>query len=218
MSLPSQSSIVVFDFDGTIAKTDELMLELYNKMAQDLSIKPIAEEEVTVLKEMTTREALRSLKIYWYKVPKLWRRMTTALAEHSHQIEIHDGIPELLKNLADHQIQFGIISSNSIENIQAVFQHNNLPSPLFIGSSSAIFKKHKVYKKLLKQHHYALKTSIYVGDETRDVALGQKLSVPVLSVSWGFATVKSLQNAGATVICKSVKELENEFKRYFEGF
>lgn len=211
--IPNQK-IVVFDFDGTIAKTDGLLLEIYNKAAPALSLKPLAATEVPAIQEMKTKQVLKYLNIPWYKMPALWREMTGELALHRKEITLHAGIPELLAKLKEKDIPFGVISSNSVENIEAVFIQNNLPKPLFIGCSSAIFKKHKVYSKCLKQHKFKLKHSIYVGDEVRDIELGTKLSLPVISVSWGFATKSSLLKTGVSTVCDTVSELENELNHF----
>jgi len=218
MSGPNQSPIIVFDFDGTIAKTDNLILQLYNKIAPKLSIKRVEAADVDALKEMTTSKAMKHLKIYWYKAPRLWREMITALSKQIENIELQEGIAQLLSDLAKSQVQFGLISSNSVENIEAVFKYNALPKPLFIGSSSALFKKHKVYKKLFKKHQLLLTNSIYVGDETRDIDVGRKLSIPVLSVSWGFAGKNSLQQAGATTICESSNELKDALAHFLKSY
>lgn len=218
MPEPNQFPIIVFDFDGTIAKTDDLILQLYNKIAPKLSIKEVEAAEIDALKEMNTSKVMKHLKIYWFKVPRLWREMTAALSEHTETIELQAGMAQLLSDLAKSQVQFGVISSNSIENIEAVFEHNALPKPLFIGSSSALFKKHKVYKKLFKKHQLLLTNSIYVGDESRDIDVGRKLSVPVISVCWGFASKKSLRKAGATTICESLKELKDALDLFLKSY
>lgn len=215
-SLPTP--IIVFDFDGTIAKTDELMLTIYNQIAPSLSLKSIDHQEVQSIREMSTKDALKRLKVSWYKMPTLWRQMTNALSLHSKTIPLQEGMANILYELSLKKVPFGIISSNSVANIEAVFAHNTLPEPLFIGSSSALFKKHKVYKKLFKLHHLNVQQSLYVGDETRDIELGKKLSIPVLSVSWGFASKKSLLKAGATRICDSTETLETEIKHFLESF
>lgn len=209
-------SLIVFDFDGTLAQTDALILAIYNKHAAALSLKELTEDEVAKLRDMPTHKALRHMKLYWYKIPKLWRIMTHEMAAEIENIRMQPGIAELLHDLAQKKIDFGIISSNSVQNIDAVFRHQKLPEPLFIGSSSALFKKHKVLKKICKQHNLDLSRTLYVGDESRDIELGHKLNIPVISVSWGFGSKKSLQKAGAMYLCDTSEALKNAIEHLLE--
>jgi phosphoglycolate phosphatase len=140
--------------------------------------------------------------------------MVKALAEQAHQIELQDGIATLLHQLYAQGIPFGVISSNAVNVIEAVFENSKLPEPLFIGSSSALFKKHKVFKKLCKQHQLPVKSGVYVGDETRDLSMGEKLEIPVLSFSWGFGTEEALLKAGANNLCRNVNQLSEKLSAF----
>lgn len=213
LEIPYQK-IVVFDFDGTIAKTDGLLFDIYNKIAPTIAITPLDANYLSAIKEMKAKQILEHLNIPWYKLPTLWRKMTSQLSLYRKEISLHAGIPELLFMLKNKGVPFGVISSNSKENIEAVFILNNLPKPLFIGCSSALLNKYKIYEKVVKSHTHNLKDSIYIGDESRDIEVGKKLNLPVISVTWGFASKANLINAGASVICETVNDLENEINHF----
>lgn len=213
---PSKDRYIVFDFDGTLARTDDLLLEIYNEIAEALSLKKVQPEEVPHLKQLSSKKALKRLKLYWYRLPKVWQLMVNELSKRSHEIELHQNIDHLLKECDTNGIPFGLISSNGVHVIEQVFERYKLPEPLFIGSSSALFKKHKVFKKLSKKHGLAYSKALYVGDETRDLDVGKNLKIPVISVDWGFSSKDTLMNAGAQVVCSQVNELSLLIQRFMQ--
>jgi phosphoglycolate phosphatase len=129
------------------------------------------------------------------------------MAERTKEIELYTGMKEVMEYLTKEDILFGVISSNSQQIIESTFKQYGLKEPIFIGTSSAIFKKHTIYKKFCSKHKLTVKKSLYIGDETRDIELGNKLDIPVLSVSWGFNTEATLKEAGASNLIQNPIDL-----------
>jgi phosphoglycolate phosphatase-like HAD superfamily hydrolase len=48
---------------------------------------------------------------------------------------------------------------------------------------------------------------IYIGDETRDIEACKKINVPIIAVSWGFNSHKSLASHSPTYLINNPKEL-----------
>lgn len=208
---------MVFDFDGTIARTDLLIMEIYNKIAPELSLKQLTHEEINILRDLPTKQALQKLSIYWFKIPTLWQHITQGIAERIEEIDLQPGMTDLLLHLENRGYRYGIVSSNSVGNIKAVLKKHHMPEPIFIGSSSALFSKHKVYKKIAEAKGFDFSKSIYVGDETRDIKMGKKLGIPVVSVTWGYASRKSLMDAHALTICNTTLELQMVLDHFFHN-
>lgn len=51
-------------------------------------------------------------------------------------------------------------------------------------------------------------TAVYVGDSEVDVLTAQNARLPCISVCWGFRKEEELKEAGATLICRTMEELE----------
>ncbi|MBM6968855.1 HAD hydrolase-like protein, partial [Pseudoramibacter alactolyticus] len=54
---------VCFDFDGTLADTEALMLKVYNEMARRYRLEAIEPEAIGAIKEMAMADVLRHLHI-----------------------------------------------------------------------------------------------------------------------------------------------------------
>jgi phosphoglycolate phosphatase len=69
-----EPGLVLFDFDGTIADTEQLVLEATNALADEFGFEPIRPEEHPAIRAMGARERLvKRLGIPLWNVPKVRR-------------------------------------------------------------------------------------------------------------------------------------------------
>jgi len=64
---------VCFDFDGTLADTEQKAFDIYNEMAEKYKYKKITHEELMKIKELTIPEIMEIIDIPFYKVPRVLR-------------------------------------------------------------------------------------------------------------------------------------------------
>ncbi|NER00480.1 MAG: HAD-IA family hydrolase [Cyanothece sp. SIO2G6] len=180
-------SVVIFDFDGTIADTLEPLLAIANQLAAEFHYSPITVNELKQLQQLDTREIIRQSNIPLLKIPFLLRRIKTELNQQIAEVQPIEWIPEALSALKEHHHSLGIVTSNSEENVAAFLASHHL-TPLFdfIKSGTTIFGKHRVIRRLLNQRKISLDTAIYVGDETRDIESAKAINMRIIAVSWGF--------------------------------
>ena len=110
---------IIFDFDGTIADTLALGMEIYNKdIAPKFKLKRVTKEEVTHLREeKSQREILKKYKVSLLKLPFIVLSARRALSKRMNEVEPQKDIVELIKALKDKGYKLGILSSNSKRNI-----------------------------------------------------------------------------------------------------
>jgi len=196
------SHIVVFDFDGTLGDTLDIFLELFNDFAKEKGLTPIHPDQIPELRDLPLKEFIKKQGISTLNLIQLLKYSHQKLKPHLNRIQIFKHIPELLQNLKDHNFKLGILSSNSVENIQSILERHKLNKYFsFIHSSSNLFGKDKSLKKLLKKHNLSPKHTIYIGDEIRDIKACRKIKLQMISVSWGFNSKKALlkENPNYTV-------------------
>jgi len=200
---PEQPSrIVVFDFDGTLGDTLNIFLELFNDFAKEKGLTPIQADQVPELRNLPLKEFIKSQGLSTLKLIQLLKYSHQKLKPHLSKIQIFDQIPELLQNLKDQNFTLGILSSNSVENIESILKKHKLNKYFdFIYSSSNLFGKDKSLKKLIKKHNLKLENTIYIGDEIRDITACRKINLQIINVSWGFNSKKALlkENPNYTV-------------------
>jgi phosphoglycolate phosphatase len=71
----------------------------------------------------------------------------------------------------------------------------------------SIFGKAPMLKRLVKTHKLNKGTTIYIGDEARDLEATNQVGIRCVAVSWGFASRGSLEAHKPWAIVDSVPEL-----------
>lgn len=206
---------IIFDFDGTIADTQDLAIEIYNLVAPEYKLKPVLPADIPRIREMNIREILTLYKISFWKIPKLLIRGKRELHDRIADIKPIAGIHEVLDDLHAQGYSLGVMTSNTKKNVIDFLDNNNLDNVFdFIHSEKNLFKKDKALKRLLKSMDIA-QESVYVGDEMRDIQAAKQASIPIISVSWGFNTKASLQSLGPNAIADKPLDLGRCVKEIF---
>lgn len=200
--------VVIFDFDGTIGDTLEVLLAIANRLAYEFNYPPLDRGTLQTFQAMDSREVLRQSQISIFKIPFLLRRLKVEMSQHMDSIALFPGMGEALIALHAHGHQLGIVTSNSAENVESFLEAQQIRHLFdFVYSGRTIFGKHRVLKRILKQRNISPTRAIYVGDETRDVEAAKKAAIATISVTWGFNTRRILEHHQPTYIIDTPGEL-----------
>lgn len=181
------TQVIIFDFDGTIADTQDAVIGITNRLAPEFGFPPLSQEEIAHYKALTAREIIKQSRVSLWKLPFLVRRVKRELREEIKTIRPIPGIEDALERLKIENCYLGIITSNSEENAsQFLRQHGLLHYFNFVQTSSHLFGKDKIIKRLLREKNIAPELVTYIGDETRDIEAARKSGVRIIAVSWGF--------------------------------
>lgn len=189
------AKVLIFDFDGTLAETWSAVLEVTNTLADDYGYQKITNQEALALKDKGVRELIKLFNIPMYKLPSLVIRARKELGKKIPQTKPISDIPETIKKLKAAGFQLGVVTSNSVENVQAFLKNNQIEGFDFVDSEIEVFGKGNKIKKLLKKKQISAEDAIYIGDELRDVEAARNAGLKIISVSWGFNSKESLAKA-----------------------
>jgi phosphoglycolate phosphatase-like HAD superfamily hydrolase len=179
--------IIIFDFDGTIADTLDMGVEIYNSITDKYNCKPVRQEDIKKLQSKKLRELMKDFGVTNLKLPFLLLHIRKELSRRIDDINPIKNIQEALTKIKAAGFNLGILSSNSKENVSAFLKKNNLSDLFdFIFTGRNIFGKNKVMQRLLKNKNISRGDTIYIGDEVRDIEAAKKVGIPIVSVSWGF--------------------------------
>ncbi len=191
-----KKKLIIFDFDGTLADIEVIVLQIFNTLANEFGYDPIIPKEIPLLKKMGAKEFIKQrVKIPFWKKGKLIKRGLEEYKKNMSAINLFPGTKELLLGLKQQGIDFGVLSSNSIDIITELLEKNTI-TPKFVNHSS-IFGKAKSLKVILKQEQLTAEEVWYVGDEVRDVNACAEAGVPIIAVTWGLNDKEVLQKTGA---------------------
>ena len=133
---------VLFDFDGTLINSFDLVVEKSNFLAKKYGYKVLNEIDAQQLKGLSSREVIRFLGISYHKIPSLLLRMQALLSESILDCPPEPGIKEVLLELHDSGIPMGILTSNAVSNVSKWLYHNELRHVFsFIHNELRFFSK-----------------------------------------------------------------------------
>ena len=92
--------LAIFDFDGTLADSFPLVIEMMNDVADRFSFRRVAEGELESLRQCDAREIMRRLGVRRWKLPMIARYVRARMAADVEKIGLFPGVDEMLAKLA----------------------------------------------------------------------------------------------------------------------
>ncbi len=183
---------IIFDFDGTLVDCFSTAMQKLSLLAEQFNFRKINQNEIDGLKDLTSREVIKYLKIPFYRLPVVLREAREYMRNEIPALPTFMNFPEVLKEL-HLDCSLGILSSNSSENIVLWLKRHKIEHLFdYIYAESSYFGKKRILKKLLKSNKMKPFQTFYVGDETRDVDSARKCNINSIAVSWGFNSEAAL--------------------------
>lgn len=200
--------VILFDFDGTIVDSVQVGITITNRLAAEFGFPPFDEATLEELKKLGSREALRRSQIPVWRLPFLIRRFTQELNREIPSLQLFPEMKETLLDLKQQGHLLGIVSTNSVKNIQEFLRIQDLTSTFdFVSASYALFRKSRLILKILQQQQFQPSQVYYVGDETRDIEAARRSGVCAIAATWGLNSAEILQANQPDFLINSPKEL-----------
>lgn len=162
----NNNSLIVFDFDGTIADSMKTGADLINSYADKFGYKKI---DFASFEEIDAKKLIRLSGVKFRQIPKFLKFFRSQMNKLIDTVLPDESILELIKLLNHNNINMGIVSTNSYENID-FFMRKFFPDVKlqFIKSDVAIFGKTRALKKIKRRLRNRYNDFVYIGDELRD--------------------------------------------------
>lgn len=184
---------LIFDFDGTLVDSFCCVIEKFNILANGFNFRKINLEEIDELRNLSSSELIKYLKIPIYKIPIVIYRVRKYLQKEMYKLLPFTGVPKVLQDLSDAGFSLGIITSNSEENVISWLDYHEIKQYFsFIHVESSYFGKKRLLKKVMKTNKIEQKHSFYIGDETRDIEAAKQCNMFSIAVTWGYNSEKIL--------------------------
>lgn len=187
----NKPATIVFDFDGTLADTFGLTVDIFYGMRPRAVILP--KKEVDRLRGMAITEVLRELNIRWWEAPIMLMRGKRIMMKRMHEATIIMGMDEVIKQLHADGHELHVVSSNSVTNIKKLFDAYHLTEYFTtIHGNARVHGKARILRKLAAVHPDSTSAVYYIGDEVRDIIAAKKAGVRSIAVSWGYNNIHVL--------------------------
>lgn len=199
---------LIFDFDGTIADTLDESLRIYNDLAGQYNLLPVNQDDVADLRHMSLGRLFTHLGISKHRAPKLLYQGTRMLKSRIASLPLIQGMADTLPVLRNKAQHFGILTSNSVDNVGLFLESHGLDNLFtFVSSTSKLSGKARHLKSIQKSYQIAPEQMLYIGDEIRDIRAAKKAGVDMAAVSWGFNSQESLGNEAPDFLLTQPSEL-----------
>jgi phosphoglycolate phosphatase len=198
-------SVIIFDFDGTIADSRDYFV---NFIAKEANKFPLSEKELQGLHGLPLVTIARRLGHHWWQMPNLYFKGRKKMDAIIPDLKPFRGMIDVVDKLHAEGHELFIVSSNSVKNIRRFLKRHHIYEHfLEIYGGAEVFGKSRTIRQLLKRNNLTTKESILIGDELRDVQAAQSLGMRVVAVTWGFASKTIIEEAKPTAIAYSPADI-----------
>lgn len=209
------TSLIIFDFDGTLADTTATILQNYHWTIRELSLPDRTDRQLKATIGIPLREGFRQLYpdltgAQLDHCVTVYRRIFT---DHKKQFtpSLFPGVRETLRQLSSLGVQMAVASSRSRESLVEFCDVNDLTRffSLIIGADDVAHPKPNpepvltILRRLKKQPE----ETIVVGDMPVDIAMGRGAGCRTIGVTYGNSSAEALARAGATFVITSFPQL-----------
>jgi len=178
---------IIFDFDGTLINTNQLVKDGLNNLAQIHLGRPLTHMELCELNGKHLNDQIRYITKDNIKQTVLHFKKWYA-ENHNKLASTFKGIPELLQILRHEKIQMGIVSNNSTLPVQQGLNHLNFNHYFQDIITSDDVAKPKPDPEgiecILKKMNLRSEEVLYVGDSPSDVLAAKNANVKSCLVDW----------------------------------
>ncbi|MGM0845247.1 MAG: HAD hydrolase-like protein [Bacillota bacterium] len=211
---------LIFDMDGTLFKTDAVLLAALDKTFDCLRSVDEWEGETPVRKY---------LDIMGVPLPEVWRNLLPLHEERLHEKvnrlfhihlfqEIRNGsgelYPEIVETLEELSKEYSIfIASNGLNSylleIVNYFTMDSFISGVYSIERCSSGRKEDLVKLVLEEQE--LSSAIMIGDRSSDIKAGKENDLYTVGCSWGFASAGELDEAD--IVINSIRELGSVLRK-----
>jgi len=169
---------ILFDWDGTIAKTLDVWLDVFEKAYQDFGV------------EMSRKEIPEHFGDYPWTEAKLgnrttafWLQATEAAKPFLAKVKLYDGAKEVLQSLSK-RYRLAIVTSSAYEMLDAALSHSGLEELFEFKVTAQDTDVHKPDPEpvslALQKLNLSAEEVIFVGDTEKDTRASAALDIPCI--------------------------------------
>ncbi|HAS40739.1 MAG TPA: HAD family hydrolase [Microscillaceae bacterium] len=204
---------VILDFDGTIANTQESIVQTMRFVASSLNITAIDE---AVIKELIGLPLKTTLEKALLLDEKSIGQATTMYRKHYNEIaidtiDLFEGVTDTLKQLHEKGIQLHVASSKGRESLIRILKKQQVYALFsFVGGEEDVKNKKpdpEIINLIRDKFGYETNECLVVGDTVFDIEMGQRAQVDTCGVTYGNGTRDALAKQNPNYLIDSFKSI-----------
>jgi phosphoglycolate phosphatase len=199
---------VIFDFDGTLADTFPLIVDVSYRLSP--GTRRLPNEQIAVLRRLPLLTAVRRLGISRWYVPLLILFIRRRLTPRMQEVPACEGVLPVLHKLHKNKHRLLVLTSNYKENVEIFLKHQGVDKSFTEVATvqyASTGSKTRALKKLIKRHNLRLKDCYYVGNEALDMEAAERVGIRGVATTWGGFSQKALKKTKPFAIIDKPSEL-----------
>jgi phosphoglycolate phosphatase len=198
--------LALFDFDGTLADSQDWFLGIFDQVADRFGYRRLAPGDRERLRGLETKAILHDLGVPTWKLPMIAKHVRGLASRDIDQIRLFPGAAEMLAELKSGGVPAAVVSSNDEGNVRRVLGAAAAHVAHFACGASLFGKASKI-RGVLKAMRAEKRGAIFVGDEIRDAAAARDAGIDVGLVAWGYADPDFLRSLSPTLFFERMEEI-----------
>jgi phosphoglycolate phosphatase len=199
-------SVIIFDFDGTIADSLAVVLELFYEMTGHPAL---TAEEIAVLRRTpSVRQVAKAVGITPRQIPRVLMKGRALMSSRLDEVRPFTGIDSVLAALHADGHRLLMISSNSRPNVEGFLRTHQLDQYFDeVYGGIGLLRKAGALAKVIRQNRSDPSECFYIGDEVRDILAAKKARVRSVAVAWGYNDYDILAAEQPFAVAKAPQDL-----------
>ena len=210
MTALTRPTMLLLDFDGTLADSRAWALQAVNEAAQRFGFRSLSVDEAEALRGTGTAALFRALGLRPWQLPRIAAHLRAAAAA-AMPPPLFPGVDAVLARLREGGIRLALVTSNSEANARRAFGAETAAQITDWACDAALLGKAARFRTVLRQARVSPGAAFAVGDELRDIAAARAAGIPVGAVSWGYATPEALAAKRPDALFRAMEEIPARF-------
>jgi phosphoglycolate phosphatase len=200
--------MLIFDFDGTLADSLTVMLDIYNhEIAPKWNLRTVTSDDWHRLRQSSITKGLRYVGVKPYQLARLLTEGKRLVKARSSEIKLFPGAAKLIKQLAKDGHEIYALSTNDQALIRDVLRGAGIEEQIHVLKSPRIFGKANSLRRLLRQTGAQAASAWMIGDEVRDMVAARRVGMNAMAVTWGFQPEVTLAALKPQAIARQLEDI-----------
>lgn len=208
---------VIFDVDGTLAQTNQLILESFNFISEKYINKRFIFEELTKMFGPPEEVALKNLLGDKYSENILKEFLDYYKANHQKIAELYPAIKEILNFLKQKKVYLGIFTGKGKSTTNITLDELSIKKYFDIIITGNDVLNHKPssegIEKIVRYFNVSKNQTIMVGDAVADIKAAKDAGIKIAAVLWDSYSKEKIKNLTVDYMFESTYELKNFFEK-----
>ncbi|MFD2114915.1 pyrophosphatase PpaX [Paenibacillus yanchengensis] len=202
---------VLFDLDGTILDTNELIIMSFLQVLENNTPEPLTRDHIIPYMGESLVDQLRKLSGR-HDVDDLvaaYRKISSE--RHDQYVRLFPDVKEVIQQLRKHQVQIGIVTTKARLTTIRGLEYTGIADLVDAVVTSDDVEKVKPDAEPVVQALQLLKatpqSAIMVGDSAVDIISARRAGVQAVGVSWSLKGKSLLEQSGANYMIDHMRQL-----------